>query len=839
MNKYVFVVPFLVLFFSCAAETENGRLPVIYSTDAEELGDEIRIENDRLELRFLPQTAEIILTEKGTGVVWRSNPEGGAGDTGADEVTRYLLQSQFSLVYEDNAGMGVTLSSAEYAVAKGMYEYALVDGGIEVNYTVGNIPRIYLFPAALPEERMMALMEKMEPSERSRVEASFRRYDLDNLRPVDNKNALLDLYPDLEDGPLYILRDTVQEFMKVQLEEFFFSVGYTREDFARDSARYRQADMEKPFFNVSLRYELDGNSLLVSAALDNIKFRPAYPLTQLNILPFFGAAGTADDGYIFVPDGSGALIYFNNGKQNQIAYNNYVYGWDAGLYREAIVSDNKAPYPVFGLWKNGSALMCVIEEGASYAAVRADVSGRNCSYNSVSAQFAVVHGAAMDIESKSDKAVYLYEKEPPPGERILLRFMPCTGEGYIGMAKEYRAYLRERYPDAFKGTGPEVPVAVEIVGAVNKTQHRLGIPFDLPLKLTSYREAELMNSHFASLGWKNLRIKMIGWFNGSVDHSVPSSVNLISELGSKNDFMNLAAAVRKNGYTFYAEGDFLYMRDNTVFDGFNLNADAARYVSFERMESYPYSFVWFGEREWGKLSYVARPAYMGRLIENYVKRIDTLGVSAAAFRTIGSTLAGDYNERRRVSRETSMKMQQSLLNDLKEKGKGIWVAAGYVYTVPYADFVADINLTDQGFGITDVSVPFYQIVLHGLVPYAGRAINLAEDYTKNLLVTIERGGGLYFSFMMEETALLQETKFRQFYANEYRKWVGDADALYRRFAKDFEGLWDQTIEDHKMLTRGVTVTEYTDGTQVVVNMGKTAYTYEGVRIGPDDYAVIR
>jgi hypothetical protein len=458
----------------------------------------------------------------------------------------------------------------------------------------------------------------------------------------------------------------------------------------------------------------------------------------------------------------------------------------------------------------------------------------------VSGQFTLVHGAKMDIGGRSDKSVYLYEKDLPAGERIVERFIPCAQDNYVGMAKEYRSYLQKTTPSLAARTGANVPVAVEIVGAVNKIQHRLGFPLDLPLKLTTYKEAEAMVGDLARFGWKDAQIKLIGWFNGSVDHSVPSRIKLIGDLGSKKDFRNLAAAARENGYDFYVEGDFLYMKNPRLFDGFSLFEDAARYVSRKRVETYPFSFVWFGERKnWGKLSYLARPAYMRELVTGFVSRAAGLGADNIAFRTIGARLAGDYNEKRLVSREASMNMQRELLAGLKQSGTGVLVNTGYVYALPYADFITDLPLSDQGFGIIDTAVPFYEIAIHGLVPYTGRAINLAEDYTKNLLKTIETGAGLYFSFMTEETALLQETKFRQFYANEYARWVNDADALYQRFAKDFGGLYGQTIEDHLILAPDVTVTEYGNGVKVVVNASETAYRYNGLSIRANDYKVLR
>jgi len=837
--RLIAIIFILLMLGSCNRQALRVRTVTLFENDGST--EDIVLENEHLQLRFLPRTAEIILKDKASGIQWRSNPENAANDPLADVVTRDFLGSQFSLEYADIAGVGMTLYSSLNSVALGVYDYSLADNTLEVRYSIGDIDRNYIIPPASPEQRMLTFLENMEGDDRRKVEASYRLYDINNLRSSDDKNKLLASYPELSRTKMYVLRDTTQEYMKETMEELFAQAGYTYDDYSEDSSMYSAPEAaDKPAFNVTMRYTLDGKSLLLNVPFDRLAYRPAFPVTQLSLLPYMGAGGTDDKGYLLVPDGSGALIYFNNGKNNQLAYNNNVYGWDEAMPRNEIINDNKALYPVFGIQKNGHALLCVIEEGASYAGVRADVSGRNSSWNNVYSSFSIVHGAVIDISGRSDRAVYLYERNLPAGEGITLRYTPCAQDGYVGMAKEYRSWLMQKYP--FLGGRAEngVPIAIEIVGAINKTQHRLGIPVDLPLKLTSYKETENMIGDFAAWGWKNVRIKLSGWFNRSVDHSIPGKIKLISEIGDKNDFINMVSAAEKNGYEIFPEADFLYIRNVKPFDGFDLYRDAARYVNRKRIEKYPYSFVWFGERiRWGKLSYVARPIYMMSLIDKFARKSAKFNLHNIAFRSMGSKLSGDYHEKRLVSREASMKMRQEKLAELSEKGTGIMINTGYAYAAPWANFITGIALDDQGFGITDDSVPFYQIVLHGLVPYTGPAINLAEDYKKNLLKTVESGAGLYFSFMKEDTTELQETKFRQFYANEYYKWAPDANALYKKFTVDFNGLYDQAITDHIIISPGVTITEYEDGRCVIVNNTDNAVNYNGVVIDARSYSVQR
>jgi len=100
-----------------------------------------------------------------------------------------------------------------------------------------------------------------------------------------------------------------------------------------------------------------------------------------------------------------------------------------------------------------------------------------------------------------------------------------------------------------------------------------------------------MIKDFAALGWKNVHVKLNGWFNRSVDHTVPAKIKLIDALGSKNDFEHIVSAAEQNNFTVYPEVDFMFMRDVKAFSGFSLYKDTARYANRERVQRYPYSFA--------------------------------------------------------------------------------------------------------------------------------------------------------------------------------------------------------------------------------------------------------
>ncbi|MBO7252656.1 MAG: hypothetical protein J6V25_08515, partial [Oscillospiraceae bacterium] len=64
---------------------------------------------------------------------------------------------------------------------------------------------------------------------------------------------------------------------------------------------------------------------IVVDEIEGVGYNP-FMIESIALLPFFGAGGLEDEGYLMVPDGSGALIDFNNNKQARQSYMEKVYG---------------------------------------------------------------------------------------------------------------------------------------------------------------------------------------------------------------------------------------------------------------------------------------------------------------------------------------------------------------------------------------------------------------------------------------------------------------------------------------------------------------------------------
>jgi hypothetical protein len=408
------------------------------------------------------------------------------------------------------------------------------------------------------------------------------------------------------------------------------------------------------------------------------------------------------------------------------------------------------------------------------------------------------------------------------------------------MADEYRSYLMNKY-NLKEGLIDSLPVAAEIIGAVETLQHPAGIPMDLPFKLTSYAETQSIIQDLVGAGWESPQVKLAGWFNRGYEHYVPNGISLIGALGGKGAFKKLLEASTAMGASVYGEADFLNIYGANIFRGYVGFFDTIRMTNRREANYLPYSIVsWYQTRWNGENEYaLANTRAVQRMTGNFHSDADKLGLENVAYKSMAQNLYGNYQRKAVVSREATMHTYEEILSARREAGYGVMLDGDNVYGLSGATFLTDLSLSSQNFSIADSSVPFYPMVLHGLVPYTGTAINLALDYTMDILNSAETGAGLYFSFMKASPSVLQSTEYKMFYSNEYDRWFSDAAALYQRFSTDFAGLWSQKITGHQILATGVTRTVYADGTAVYVN--KTAYDWldGGLSVPAMNYIVVR
>ncbi len=830
-------------------DEQTTELPeIIYGTG--ETGT-VTIENDALRLDMDKATSQFTLVEKATGREWRSNPENAAQDAVArnSQANLYALQSTLLLTYtdRDKGTANISFNNYQRSIMNGNFVIRdVTDTSLTVEYAIGDISKVYLMPYAITEERYLHFTDLMRTQlglSKSKINSKignvYNIYSPDTLakKTAEEKEAILALYPSSAEQAIRVL-DTSKKADYETISQYFVDVGYTQEDYDLDQQLIAgTAAVEKPVFNVTMRYRLDGGDLVTEIPYEEIRYRANFPITTITPLPMFGAAGTQDEGFMLVPEGGGGLIRLNNGKISQNAYYANMYGWDYATYRSEVRNETKNTFPVFGMSRNGGSFICILEGGASYGGVQADISMRYNSYNWVCARYTVLHGDQYNVSNKTATLVYMFEKQLP-NDTLTQRYRFIDSGSYTDMANAYGDYLREAHPTlATAQVSPDAPVNVELLGAIDKKVVKLGMPVNSVVPATTFSDAEGILNTLTQSGVKNLNLRFSGWMNGGVSQKVLSGVSVLNELGGVGGMDRLIAAAKQKDVPLYFDGISCFAYRSGLFQGFVEQRDAARYTTRERVRIYPYSVVTFKSNDAEDPFYLVTPAYASRSAERLIKTLADRKAYGVAFRDIGNLLSGDYNVNDLVTREQVKQMNIYTLQQAHTAGEAVMIKEGYDYAMPYADLITDMDLNGTEYSIIDASVPFYQIALHGAVNYTGKPINLANDWRSELLRCAEFGAGLNFTFMKEDGKLLQDTTYTGYFGACFADWEAQAIQLITEYQTATAGLNAQRITDHQLITADVHVTRYEDGRQVYVNYGTDDYQADGITVPSRSYVV--
>ena len=809
-----------------------------YEYDEEKQPSSYVLENQYLKFELDTETTMFTVLQKNTGKIWYSNPQGADSDKLALAKEKNNMKSTVLVKFSTENGSDDTYDVYTNSVKRKFYNVTKKGEEITVDYTVGQMDREYIFPPMMYQEEFDKWTKGLKKAQVSAVGRVYHKYTMSNVKG-EARDEMLAKYPGMKDGPVYIVFENVQKHVKTQMEELFAKQGFTYEDYVKSKEQYKETSFkEMPAFNVTLKYKLSGNSFIVTVPFKEISYRLKYPITQLSILPYFGAADSEDKGFIFIPEGSGALIDFNNGKTRQNGYYADCYGWDYAVERSAVITETRASYPVFGIAYPDSSFISVVNKGAEYAGFTAEIAGKLGSYNYARADYTMLHREQYEVSARSQNSQFVYEKQLPQDQVIEQSFTFIDSGSYVDMAKEYQKTL-------FAGSGTKklnekkIPLAVELIGAIEKEQHVLGMPKVKPYKLTSYEQAADIITTIEKLGLKDVNYKLSGFINGGIRQQLMKKVKFIKQLGGKAGFKKLVKKANATSAKLYVDGSVQTAYRSKLSNGFFSYRDSARFVSDELCLLYEYSPIWYGKNPDVDTYYLLNSKLRNKGSKVLTDKLAKFGVNVS-YHDNGELLSSDFNERKPITRQDAKNVQLEGFANAKQKGCSIMINGGNDYAIKDVDFITNMKLHGNSYAIIDRFVPFYQIALHGYVNYASYPINLSYEKNQLLLESAEVGSGLMFTFMQSGESELQETNYTEYYSSCFDSWKDQLVQIYTDYNSKLAPVVNSLITDHSYVSDNVTKTTFENGYVVYVNFGYSSYTTpSGIYIPERDYRVMK
>jgi len=813
-------------------------------------------QNERFILYIDGQTAEIKLLDKQSGVEWYSNPpgrfdkvEGNMGRISSQVVVQYNIHDKPSI-----------FNSYSDALSEGRYGFAKIDNGVRVDFVMGDKPKNYIVPQVLSIERFEYITSKLSENDKTSLLNYYKLVSInDPALDKESKSLILDKFPILGRKDAYVtqLRTSITEtdgnkpfankYLMEKLEKLFASAGYTEEDLKRDN---EENDITRPMLldfsiSLSIEYILDGEEFVVRVPNDCIVFDDSLlQLTQISLIPYFGAADSSKSGYILVPDGSGSLINLNNGKTNEIAYSQNVYGYDytipfsTSISSESNYNSEQLFMPVFGMKADDTAFFAVIEDGDGISRIDADISGKSSNYNTVGATFLVNSSQRPNTVSLNAKYSLFYQEKIAQCD-CSVRYFFLYGEkaNYAGMADIYRNYLLDRGVLKKQELSSSFPLYIQIIQAVDHKKSVLGIPVTMPLALTTCDQTVDILETMKDKGVGDIVLELYGWANNGVRNTVMNKISLMSHLGGEKGLLPLLGYAGENNIQVYLNCDFQYVAKHTALSGFNQSRNAAR--TLENVASYNVTYskdmTLLGRKDWAVIS----PAYYKTIIDSFLKSYKKYPVDGIALQWMGCDLNGDYRSGRMIDRQAAKEIVVGQLENLAAKGYNVNVRGANVYALSGVSFLSNLTTSGGGINICDRSVPFYQMVIHGVIPYSGEPLNRCSDFEYQALKMIETGAIPAFQWMYQDNAVLKNTDYSYYYSVCYKAWVEKAAEIYKTVNEALSGCMGEIITTHEQLSEKVFKTVYKNGVTIYVNYDDSEQLAEGVKIPPMSYTRVR
>ena len=600
---------------------------------------------------------------------------------------------------------------------------------------------------------------------------------------------------------------------------------------------------------VPVRYSITNEEFVAEILTAGVQELGTNQITVIDLLPFFGAGSTEEEGYHLVPDGSGALIYFNNGKTSAKEYEMKLYGYDYGVNDRLLDSttaltasftlSENAYLPVFGEKCNEDGFIAILTDGAARASIKARTSGKYTNYNNVWSTYNYRTVATVRLMQKEmeEKSVSIAEKEPDirSNYKILYRFLEKGKADYSDMANAYRDYLIDTEGLTAKTKEGDIPFYLDLYGYIRKKKSFFGIPKDTLIVTTSISDSMNLVDQLSDAGVNHIILKYNYWMKDGYYGKIPVEAKTERKLGGNKEMLELQKKLESMGGSLYLSTDLI----NIYKTGKGVSKYNDVLNSVANTPQMQYKFEMDSARRdtqyqpWYLLKPSRLPEYYNKFTDNFWKN----GFHNVAFDTIGTMAYSDLSSSG-MSRSEFPALVNGILGDALEHVDNIMLTGANGYGAVKAAHILNAPMKCSNYDVEDSSVPFFQLVFHGYAYYSLSATNLSSNPEDLALKCLEYGASPMYSWVGRGSEELIGSRTDYLFSSDYTKWMEFAAKEYTKVNEVLKNTATLQITSHRILEEGVTETVYGDSFKVIVNYNNTDVTIKGQQIRAKDYLVI-
>ena len=590
--------------------------------------------------------------------------------------------------------------------------------------------------------------------------------------------------------------------------------------------------------SIPVIYSLREDGLTVTVDADNIKEGKSR-IFSVSVMPFTcSVPNNAGDGaYLFIPSGSGALIYpreINGGLPTQ--YSEEVYGTDPQRYLEVETKETETQsvrMPVYGAWNGTSGIMAVIEEGADSASIDATVGAKNLGYCAVYATFKLRdYQIVKSAVGSKDKQDYVYSKDRRYGKlSVLYHPLGKDEAGYSGMARVYAEYLDKIYgfdePD-------EQLYSLKIAGGDMVAENFLGIPLRRLSAMTTLDQSKKMIDELYDITGAAPAVNLIGFGESGLSvGKIAGNYSLGKVFGTKDMLTSLFEYCDESSVPLYM--DFDIQAFNRSGAGASTLSTKAVGANLKTVYQYEYS-IWSRVRNTDvKKWMLLKRSKTQDAAEMLLESAGSLGVTGICLTSLSSVAYSDFSDTDYYVKANSAEDGQKVYSLFRENGIRTASSSANIYAAVLSEQVFDAPDSSSDYDCFDVSVPFYSMVLKGRVSLSSLPVNITVDSRRTFLKCVETGMGIGFAAAWDYSTEFFRSTVKGLYGLDF-EYVGElAGKMTEEYSDLFNAVKGATIKSHMVLKDGLTRTKFSNGVEVTVNFTDEDIVYDNEELEAESF----
>ena len=610
-----------------------------------------------------------------------------------------------------------------------------------------------------------------------------------------------------------------------------------------DSKWRLDVDFQSIDLKVAVYITFGEDSISYDIPFEEISGEGLHSVTAIILTPFLGASGGEAEvydpetgkygnsqpkykvpGYVFVPDGSGALIRFND---NSVAFTPYigdVYGTDPATetYYYNVLWDSvpvKNPVmPVYGIAHGDgqAAFVAWAEKGAEYMDIVVNPEEtKKVKYTWAYPRFEY-NMTYYQVYNNAGSG-YFTLMENPSSFDISMTYRFLSGDGsteykadYTGMALAYREHLIDEgvLTEKTESDG-DIPMRVDFV----MSDLKKSVVGTEQVGTTDVDGVREILEDLSAQGISNVNSGLIGWQKKAETLAKPYAYKFTSKIGRKGEFEELFTDFAAKGTDISYSRDFVTINKKMI----SFYTNAAKHVNTlyqmtDKSVLYPANCPIF---ETG----YALPSKTAEWIKKLSGKVSDYSES---FTITGASniLTSTYDRNGVVSSLTDA--EELIRNAVASAGENMKInlVNPNQYLWEYTDRYLQAPVGTSQYVFETDSVPFLQMVLHGPMEVYGPYSNFSFYTDSDILRMIDYNISPSFIFTKEPSYLLADTVSSDMYSTEYEQYRNLAKKVYDGVNSVLSQIRGYEWTGREVLESGVIVNTYVKNgakAQVIIN----------------------